>query len=406
MTRKRRVVVWVFSLSACLLVAGLAVAAVWAVRHIPGVARLVYGDPPTATAIATLRATFTPLPVATLTPMPTATSPTVPSTPVPSSPAPTAEATATDQQPTAAPTDLPPTQEPPTATPLPPPPRPTPRPQWIAFETHRGSLGDYEIYVMTTDGDRLTNLTNSWADDVSPVWSPDGRRIAFVSFRDTLAGRWNLGPGTIYLLDFDPETGTAGNLVRLTDGRSHDGWPTWSPDGKRIAFQSDRTGNWDIWIINVDGSGLTQLTHSPADDEHPDWSPDGKKIAFSSDRSGNWDVWVIGADGSNPMNLTNAPRRDRYPMWSPDGQMITFNTNRNGDQEIYLMNANGSNQRNVSNSPQSTEGLADWSPDGKRLVLYSNRSGNKEIYIVDLASGQWTNLSNDPASDEFCTWSP
>ncbi len=400
MTRNRWMVVAVLGLLACLMAAG--VVAIWAVRNIPGVARLVYGEPPTPTlvAVSTLRATFTPLPTATLTPGAVSPPPTgLPVEQPTDTPPP-------DLQPTVAPTGLPspvPTQEPPTATPSP---RPTPRPHWIAFETHRGSLGDYEIYVMTTEGARLTNLTNNWADDVSPVWSPDGRRIAFVSFRDTLAGKWNLGPGTIYLLDFDPMTGSGGNLVRLTDGGGNDGWPTWSPDGRRIAFQSDRSGNWDIWIINVDGTGLTQLTHSPADDEHPDWSPDGKKIAFSSDRSGNSDIWVIGADGSNPVNLTHAPRRDRYPMWSPDGKTIAFNTNRDGDQEIYLMNANGSNQRNITRSPNSTEGLADWSPDGKRLVLYSNRSGNKEIYIVDLASGQWTNISNDPASDEFCTWQP
>jgi TolB protein len=287
------------------------------------------------------------------------------------------------------------------------PPTAQPPTQWITFETERGELNDYEVFVMATDGSRVSNLSNSWADDVAPVWSPDGRRIAFVSFRDTLAGRWDLGPGSICVMGFDPVSGQGGGNARcLTDKEGKDGWPTWSPDGGRIAFESDRSGNWDIWVMNADGSGLTNLSRSPEDELYPAWSPDGQKIAFTSKRSGNLDVWVMNIDGSGPVNLTNSPKRDRYAMWSPDGSKIAFNTNRDGDQEIYVMNADGSNQTNVSQAPKSVEGLADWSPDGKRLVLYSDRPGNKDIFVVELATNQWTNITNHPASDEFCTWSP
>jgi TolB protein len=285
--------------------------------------------------------------------------------------------------------------------------------QWIAFETERGEFGDYEVYAVATDGSRLTNLTNSWADDVAPVWSPDGRHVAFVSYRHTLSGKWSLRGGSIYVLDFDPQGGVGGgNPRRLTFGASDD-WPTWSPDGQRIAFQSDRSGNWDIWCIKLDGSGLTRLTDDPGADRYPDWSPDGQKIAFTSKRGGNEDVWVQdvteilrGAGGSAPVNLTRAESRDRYAMWSPDGERLTFNTERDGNLEIYMMNADGSNPRNVSRAPESTEGLADWSPDGNSLVLYSDCTGNKEVFIVDLLTGKWTNLTNHPASDEFATWSP
>ncbi|MGQ9599801.1 MAG: hypothetical protein ACUVWZ_10335 [Anaerolineae bacterium] len=286
-------------------------------------------------------------------------------------------------------------------------PVPSSRPQWIAFETKRGSLGDYEIYVIAPDGSRLTNLTNCWADDVAPVWAPDGRRIAFVSFRDTLAGKVNLGNGSLYILDFDPLTGaSAGSVRRVTDDQGYDGWPTWSPDGQRLAFHSNRGGDWDIWVINEDGTGLTNLTRHPGDDRYPAWSPDGEKIAFTSERSGDQDIWIMNADGSNLVNLTATPGRDRYPMWSPDGRKLTFNTNRDGNQEIYIMNADGSDPTNLSRSPGSIEGLASWSPDGRKVVLYSDRAGSKDLYVVDLETGQWQNLTDHPASDEFCTWSP
>lgn len=287
-------------------------------------------------------------------------------------------------------------------------PIPGSRPEWIAFETRRGNLGDYEVYVITPDGSRLANLTQSWADDLAPVWALDGRSIAFVSFRDTLTGKASLEKvSSLYILPFDPLSGTSPEPVRrVTDGQSRDGWPTWSPDGQRLAFHSNRGGDWDIWVINLDGTGLTNLTHHPGADRYPAWSPDGKQIAFTSQRSGNEDIWVMNADGSNPVNLTQTPARDRYPMWSPDGQRLTFNTNRDGNQEIYVMNADGSDPINLSRSPDSTEGLASWSPDGRRVVLYSDRTGSKDLYIVDLETGRWFNLTDHPASDEFCTWSP
>lgn len=336
MSRKQRIVI---SVAGVLLAVGIGA---WVlVKTVPGVARLVYGEPPTPTA----------------------------------GPAP---ATVTGQ------------------------------PEWIAFETQRGRLGDYEIFVMAPDGARLTNLTNSWADDVAPAWSSNGRQIAFVSVRDSLSGKLDLESGEIYVLDFDPLTGRAvGQARRLTDSPAADGWPAWSPAGDRIAFHSDRGGDFDIWVMGADGSSPVNLTNHPGDDRYPAWSPDGDRIAFASDRDGSYDIWVMNTDGSNLVKLTDSPARDRYPIWSPDGTRLTFNTDRDGNQEIYIMPApgGGTNPVNVTNTPY-VEGLADWSPDGTRLVLYSEQKKDKDVYILDLATGQWTNITNSPTSDEYCAWWP
>jgi len=298
----------------------------------------------------------------------------------------------------------------------------TGQPDWIAFETQRGRLGDYEIFVMAPEGSCLTNLTNSWADDVAPAWSADGRHVAFVSVRDTLSGKLELESGEIYVLDFDPLTGRAvGEARRLTNSPAADGWPVWSSSGDQIAFHSNRGGDFDIWVMNADGSNPVNLTNHPGDDKYPAWSPappegspeacdtcgtSGTKIAFASDRDGSYDIWVMNTDGSNLVKLTDSPARDRYPIWSPDGTRLTFNTDRDGNQEIYIMNAaDGSDPVNVTNTPY-VEGLADWSPDGMRLVLYSEQKKDKDVYILDLATRQWTNISNSPYSDEYCAWWP
>ncbi len=427
MTRKRWIPVLGVAALICLVAAGLTTA--YLGRTVPGVARLLWRSTPAATAIPIGAQAVPGLPsTATLTPSPMPEATSLPPSPTASRPPATltAQATRTPQATALASATIPapagtatPGSDPSPTLPAPSP-SATSSPGWIAFESKRGELGDYEIVGIRPDGSQETNLTLSWADDLAPAWAPDGRQIAFVSLRDTLTGKWGLENGSIYGMVFDPARGRAGEVWRVTDGEGADGWPTWSPDGRRIAFHSDRSGNWDIWIVDAGGSGLVQLTTDPGNDRYPNWSA-GNQLAFTSNRGGNEDVWVLDVedalrqgDDATAVNLTQAPKRDRYAIWSPDGSRLTFSTNRDGDFELYVMNADGSQPRNLSRSPQSTEGLADWSPDGRRLVFYSDLGGNKEVYILELASlpavadrpGAWTNISNHEASDEYCAWSP
>ncbi|MFQ5710756.1 MAG: TolB family protein, partial [Candidatus Geothermarchaeales archaeon] len=107
-------------------------------------------------------------------------------------------------------------------------------------------------------------------------------------------------------------------------------YPAWSPDGRRIAFSSDRMESVDIWVVDADWGNLRRLTRDRSTDSWPTWSPDGSKIAFTSHRSGNYDIWVMDANGKNKVQLTTDPAWDMDPAWSPDGKKIAFTSDRSG----------------------------------------------------------------------------
>jgi TolB protein len=151
----------------------------------------------------------------------------------------------------------------------------------------------------------------------------------------------------------------------------------------KIAFQSDRDGDWEIYIMNADGSNLVQLTHNTFADEYPVWSPDGQQIAFQTNRDGNYEIYVMNADGTAPRNLTQHPSEDRNPGWSPDGKRIAFDSRRNNDLEIYLLNLDGSGLVQFTDK-LGRNILPDWSPDGKFIAYTGNRYLGWNVYIMSL----------------------
>ena len=222
--------------------------------------------------------------------------------------------------------------------------------------------------------------------------TPPAGRIAFESTRD--------GNAEIYVMNAD---GTG--QTRLTHNEAQDVGPSWSPDGRRIAFESTRDGNAEIYVMNADGSGQTRLTHNEARDVGPSWSPDGRRIAFTSERDGNGEIYVMNADGSGQTRLTHNEADDWHPSWSPDGRRIAFNSYRDGNWDIYVMNADGSGQTRLTHN-EAGDGIPSWSPDGRRIAFDSNRDGNAEIYVMNADGSGQTRLTHNEAWDYSPSWSP
>ena len=196
-------------------------------------------------------------------------------------------------------------------------------------------------------------------------------KILFTSHR---GGNWE-----IFAMNPD-----GSGVIQLTDHNDDDKFAFWLPDGGRIAFQSDSAGgDWDIYAMNSDGSGVIQLTYTSSNDASPAWSPDGRRIAFVSDRDGDWEIYAMNSDGSSGIQLTHNSANDELPAWSPDRSRIAFVSDRDGDKEIYTMNSDGSGVIQLTHNSANDEFPA-WSPDSRRIAFASNRDGgNWKIYTMN-----------------------
>ena len=279
----------------------------------------------------------------------------------------------------------------------------------ITFQSDRDR--NYEIYVMDDDGKNQRNLTNHPDRDLAPSWSPDGTQIVFISDRDGHVPKGRVwSTFEIYVMDAD-----GGNPQNLTNDPNSDLSPVWSPDGKRIVFSSNREVNFEIYVMDADGGNPQKLTNNPGTDHHPSWSPDGKRIAFSSYRDGHFiadsgltsEIYAMDADGKNQQRLTENRKHDDSPAWSPDGTRIVFSSDRKGDftnYQIYVMDADGGNLQRLTEN-RDNDGAPSWSPDGNRIAFLSYGDNNEgDIYVMDADGGNPQKLTNHPRSDGNPAW--
>ena len=222
------------------------------------------------------------------------------------------------------------------------------------------------------------NLTRSVASDRRPAFSPDGSLIAFESNRD---GNWEL-----YVMDRDGQ-----NQRRITIHPASDRSASFSPDGKSLLFQSNRAVEGrasDIFQITLDPlAPPVRLTDHEADDAFPRYSPDGTKILFTSSRHGNADIFLMNADGSEPTRLTDHEANDAWATWSGDGQRIAFFSRRDGNDEVYSMNIDGSDLERLTDH-EANDFVPFFDPSRNRLVFASNRRGQNRTQLYFLEPGK------------------
>lgn len=238
-----------------------------------------------------------------------------------------------------------------------------------------------DIYISNGDGRDVRQLTIHPSIDMNPTWSPDGRRIAFESIRG--------GTSQIWLIDTDRR-----NKTKLTDEISAAS-PAWSPDGNRIAYHSKHKDSvnaeldiqrYHVCVIDINGSNRQSLTG--AGNMQPCWSPGGSKIAFVSGRTNTDQIFIMDGNGQNPKQLTYDSGYKRSPTWSPDGEKIAYvSTTR-----IWMINIESGNPRKLTGfKPRDhfldVDGHPTWSPDSDKVLFHSNREdGQLRTFIVDITS--------------------
>jgi TolB protein len=268
--------------------------------------------------------------------------------------------------------------------------------RWIAFNSSMS--GNHDIYMIDVNGENLTQLTNSPAHEYYPSWSPDGYELVFQTLD---------GPDMeLAIVNIKSKS-----VRKLTENSCGDWGPSWSPDGDWIVFYSNCDGDdesREIYKIRSDGRNRTQLTFTSGQNNwFPSWSHDGKRITFTSNRSGRYFIYTMNADGSNLMQLA----RGCVSYFSPDGSQILYGVYCNETDAIWLMNADGSDQHEIVTGHECKN--ATWSPDGNKIVFQetqeSTTDGPFALYIMELANpedSQWKLLVDYKQDAISPVWQP
>ncbi len=244
------------------------------------------------------------------------------------------------------------------------------------------SPGVKEIFQVDRDGAGLMQLTRHGSLTLSPTLASDGR-LAYVTYKGGAPEIWGQrrkdGPHEkIY-----PTSGAGGMLSS----------PSWSPDGKRLAFvQGDRRGNSDVMVLDLAAGRARRLTDGTGINTEPSWNPNGTQLAFTSDREGGPQVFLMQDDGSNLRKLTSEGTYNASPTWSPNGAMVAYVSRFEGKFDLFIYKLGEGKAYQITTGVSTSESPA-WSPDERRLVFTSNRFGSSQLFTTDLSGRQIVRLT-------------
>ena len=252
----------------------------------------------------------------------------------------------------------------------------------------------YRLVISDADGQNIRNAMNSGEPIISPSWSPDGKKVAYVSFEDRKP--------VIYVHEL-----ATGRRISLSNQKGNNSAPAWSPDGKKLAISLSKDGNTQIYSINADGTGLQRLTRGNTIDTEPQYSADGRYIYFTSDRGGNPQIYRMSAEGEQAEGVKRVTFKQGFvtsPRISPDGKYLAYIANIGGAYRLYILNlATGDAQA-------LTDGTSDESPSfaaNGRYVLYSTKVGGKRVLAAVSVDGNSKQVLSIPGSDvRQPSWGP
>jgi TolB protein len=246
----------------------------------------------------------------------------------------------------------------------------------VAFVSNRD--GNYEIYMMDYDGQRVRRVTSNTDLDVLPTWSADNEKILYTTYR-------NNNPD---LFMFHLYTGKAELIATNRANYAAD----WCRGGDKIVYTSTRSGNAEIYIKDMKTRKDKQVTFNPAIDTTPCWSPSGDEIAFTSQRSGTPQIYIMNADGTNVRRITHDGTYYDSSAWSPDGTRITYVARIENRFDIYVYNLKDNTVIKLTEQSGRNENPT-WSPDGRHIIFASNRSGSYQLYTMDYDGGNLRQLT-------------
>jgi TolB protein len=253
--------------------------------------------------------------------------------------------------------------------------------------------GAKEIYIMDYDAHNPLLITGNHSINLSPRWSPDGKKIAYTSYRDR-------NPD-LFVVDLE-----TGRRQKISSNPGLNVAPAWSPNGEWLVFSMSRGTGTNLFLIRPDGTGLRQLTQGPHIDISPSFAPNGRQIVFSSDRGGTPQIYRMDLEGTNIRRLTfGVGDYSVSPRWSPRGDKIAFVGRPNGRFDIFLVNPDGTDLTQLTSNSRNNEEPS-WSADGRQLLFTSTRNGHRHLYIMKANGSDQRQLTKNGQENYLADWSP